>query len=297
MKPYAWIVGFICVLCSFAAPARGGFGDSAQDDFFARAKLIMSKFEIEIYTHLATAADRDEFIADFWKKRDPSPGSEENEFKDDFDKRVEFANRWFNERGPGDSGWDSDRGRILLMLGFPDQREQMPMLNQPRIKAAEIWTYQKFFLRLEFIDQEGVGQFRLEQWPLELLDAIEQVKQLGEPAGNKNYFRFKVVRDDAGLVIEIPLQAIVLEERGDAVRTAFAITADVYCDYVKLERLTLTREFVQSRAEFTARKSIIIAIPYSFPKAGKYFLDVVVEELVSGQRSREFVKFKRTGKK
>jgi GWxTD domain-containing protein len=144
MKTGAWILAMVCFLgCSPSIP-RSEPGENVQDDFYAQAKLIMSKFEIEIFEHLADAQARDEFIADFWNKRDPTPASEANEFKEEFSRRVEFANRWFHEKGPAASGWDSERGRILLMLGFPDQREQMPMLNNPAVHAAEIWIYRDF---------------------------------------------------------------------------------------------------------------------------------------------------------
>jgi GWxTD domain-containing protein len=285
-----WLLG-----CAVSVP-RSEPGANVQDDFFTQAKLIMSKTEVEIYMHLADDKARDEFIADFWKKRDPSPGSEENEFKEEFYKRVESANRWFYEKGSAANGWNSERGRILLILGFPDQRDQMPMLNNPSIKAAEIWIYFNYALRLEFLDYEGVGELRLYNWPLELIDAIKQVKELGGVGGKKNYFRFKVNTDTSGLLIEIPVKYVMVEERGDNIHTAFTGTVDVYCNYVKIERLTLTREFDESRAAFMERKSIAIAVPYAYPKPGKYFLDVIIEEMVTRQRFREFAKFKQAGR-
>lgn len=296
MKTCVWILVTICLSGCSAFVPRSDPGANGEDVFFDQAKLIMSKVEIEIYTHLAAAGDRDEFIDDFWKKRDPSPATGENEFKEEFYQRVEFANRWFYEQGPADSGWDSERGRILLILGMPDRREQMPLLENPSVKAAEIWFYYNYSLRLEFLDPEGFGKFRLDHWPLELLAAIEQVKELGESAGNKNYFRFKISRDASGLLVEMPVQYVTVEERGDNIRAAFTVTADVYCDYVKLERLTLEREFVESRDAFTARKNIVIAVPYVCPKPGKYFLDVIVVELVTGQKFREIARFKQPRK-
>ena len=297
MKKYSLSLMIVCFLGCATARLHSDPGPGAKDDSLAQIQLIMSRIEMEIFAHLADDTAREEFIADFWKKRDPSPASQENEFKEDFAKRVEFANRWFHELGPTASGWDSERGRILLKLGFPDQREQMPMLDNPRLKAAEIWTYNNFALHLEFIDSEGFGRFRLERWPLELLDAIEQVKALGAAAGKKNYFRFKVSRDASGLRLEMPLKYLVVEERGEEVRSAFAVTVDVYCDYIKVERLDLRREFIEPRAAFMARKSIVIAVPYAYPKAGKYFMDVIVEELVTTQRFRDVVRFKRSRKK
>jgi hypothetical protein len=87
----------------------------------------------------------------------------------------------------------------------------------------------------------------------------------------------------------------MMEERGDDVRSAFALKVDVYLDYVKLERLSMTREFVESRAAFTARKGFIVEVPYPYLKAGKYFLDVTVDELVTGQRFREFARCQGAG--
>ncbi|MEI6613735.1 MAG: GWxTD domain-containing protein [Chrysiogenales bacterium] len=297
MKTSALIMAIFWLLgCDHSGP-RSEPGLNVQDDFFPQARLIMTKDEVQIYTHLADGKARDEFIVDFWGKRDPQPASEENEFKEEFTKRVEFANRWFHEKGPAANGWDSERGRILLILGFPDQREQMPMLDNPRVKAAEIWIYNNYALRLEFLDYEGVGKFRLDHWPLELLDAIEQVKELGGVSGaEKNYFRFKATADASGLLIEIPVKYVMVEERGDGVHTAFTVTADVYCEYVKIEKLSLTHEFNESRAVFTKRKNIAIAVPYTYLKPGKYFLDVTVEEMVTRKRFREFAKFRQAKK-
>jgi GWxTD domain-containing protein len=294
MKTGAWILAMVCFLgCSPSIP-RSEPGENVQDDFYAQAKLIMSKFEIEIFEHLADAQARDEFIADFWNKRDPTPASEANEFKEEFSRRVEFANRWFHEKGPAASGWDSERGRILLMLGFPDQREQMPMLNNPAVHAAEIWIYRDFALRLEFLDREGLGKFRLDYWPLELLDAIEQVRAVGGDPGEKNYFRFKVTADASGLRIDIPVKHVMVEERGEDVRAAFTVTIDVFCDYVKIERLTLAREFTESRATFLGRETIAIAVPYAYPGSGKYLMDVVVEEMAGRRKFRNFARFKQS---
>lgn len=293
----AWGLAIICMLGCAAAVPRRAPGMAVQDEAIAQMMLIMSRFELEVFMHLADEEARQAFIADFWKKRDPSPASAGNEFREDFDKRVQYANRWFHEKGPSGSGWNSERGNILLMLGFPDQREQMPMLDNPRIKAAEVWIYNNFALRLVFIDSEGFGRFRLERWPLELIDAIDQVKALGGAEAKKDYFRFRVKAIASGLRIEIPVRFVVVEEQGENVRAAFAVTVDVYRDYVKQDGITLTREFIETRAEFTARKNIVLDVPYPVAGAGRYFMDVIVEEMVTAQRFRDVLRFRRSGKK
>lgn len=261
------------------------------DEFYLQARWIMSKSEQEIYAHLADAEARGEFIRDFWEKRDPTPGSAENEFRDDFTRRAAFAERWFRERGTT-GGWESDRGRILLTLGFPDERRQLPMLDRPRARAAEVWIYSSLGLALEFIDADGLGRFRLENWPLELLDAIERVKELGSPAG-AGRFRFQVRRDPAGLRIEIPVKGVVVEERGTEVRAAFAVAVDVYRDFAKLERISFSREFVEERGAFTRRRRFEIAVPYSGAAPGNYLFDVTVREQTSGERFRDHASFRK----
>jgi hypothetical protein len=94
MKRYAWILTAVCLLGCAAA----GLGDEAgpgtsQDDFFDKASLIMTKVEIEIYKHLADDRARDEFIADFWKKRDPTPSNRSRSWTTRPGKKIIFASR------------------------------------------------------------------------------------------------------------------------------------------------------------------------------------------------------------
>ena len=117
-KDILLLIVCVLVLCGLPQP----IGAAASDPFFEKARLIMTKEEIEIYKHLPGAEEKEEFIKEFWKKRDPTPATEENENREEFEKRIAYANKWFNEGSKG-RGWDTERGRILLQLGFPDRRE------------------------------------------------------------------------------------------------------------------------------------------------------------------------------
>ena len=66
--------------------------DPVSLDFYETAQLIMTKQEKEIFKHLPDQESREEFISDFWAKRDPDPATEENEFKEEFFRRIEYAN-------------------------------------------------------------------------------------------------------------------------------------------------------------------------------------------------------------
>jgi len=88
--------------------------DPESRDFYKTAQLIMTKEEKEIFNHLPDKESRGEFIEEFWAKRDPDPDTEVNEFKQEFLKRIDYANKYFKEGIPG---WKTDRGRIYIIFG------------------------------------------------------------------------------------------------------------------------------------------------------------------------------------
>ena len=93
----------------------------------------------------------------FWKLRDPNPKTTKNELKDEYFKRVNYANRNFT--GFGQNGWLTDRGRILIKFGFTDDIERHPfeMGTQP----YQIWRYYGLRKTFVFLDQTGFGDYRL----------------------------------------------------------------------------------------------------------------------------------------
>lgn len=95
----------------------------------------------------------------FWKKRDPSPETEENEIKTEFYRRLEFANQRFSVYFLDKPGWKTDRGQIYIKFGEPTMVEQQASeLNRP---AYEIWVYDSIHQRVIFVDRNGFGDFQL----------------------------------------------------------------------------------------------------------------------------------------
>ena len=86
---------------------------------------LITKEEREDFLKLPTDAARDKFIADFWELRNPSPGSPNNEYKDEIYRRISFANARFGV-GSGLEGWRTDRGRTYITLGEPQRRQPLP---------------------------------------------------------------------------------------------------------------------------------------------------------------------------
>lgn len=94
---------------------------------------------------------------EFWKKYDPSPGTEENELMDEYYRRVEFANQNFSTFL---EGWRTDRGMVYILLGPPNEVERHPF--ESGTKPYEIWMYYSINRYFLFIDTTGLGDYRLE---------------------------------------------------------------------------------------------------------------------------------------
>src|SRR5271155_2780781 len=84
---------------------------------------IISDEERKAFKQLSNDEERDQFIEAFWQRRDPTPDTEENEFKEEHYRRIEYANEHF---AAGIAGWRTDHGRIYIMYGAPDEIDGHP---------------------------------------------------------------------------------------------------------------------------------------------------------------------------
>ncbi len=84
---------------------------------------IISDQERAAFKQLSNDEERDNFIEAFWQRRDPTPDTEENEFKEEHYRRIAYANEHY---AAGIPGWKTDRGRIYIMYGPPDEIECAP---------------------------------------------------------------------------------------------------------------------------------------------------------------------------
>lgn len=108
------------------------------------------------------AATSDERVAAwraFWKERDPTPNTEVNEARDAFYQRVSFANKYFTVLDR--EGWRTDRGRIFIQYGEPDQTDDRPF--ELESYAYQVWYYYHLPIqrRFTFVDEWGDGDYRL----------------------------------------------------------------------------------------------------------------------------------------
>lgn len=126
---------------------------------------IITPREKEVFLKLKNDKERDMFIEAFWKQRDPYPNTPQNEFKKEHYRRLNYANKMFG-RGTPTAGWRTEKGRIYIILGEPNQIEKYE--NETEIIPTEIWFYQgkvDFGLpnsfNVVFIQREGFGDWEL----------------------------------------------------------------------------------------------------------------------------------------
>lgn len=139
------------------------------------AKYIISDEEREVFKKLTTAEEKLAFIEQFWLRRDPSPGTGQNEFKEEHYRRIRYANERFGYAGV--PGWRTDRGMIYIKFGPPDQIESFPSggsyIRPPHEGSGitstfpfEIWRYRHIDgvgddIEIEFVDDSMSGEYRI----------------------------------------------------------------------------------------------------------------------------------------
>lgn len=100
---------------------------------------IISNAERSAFLALKTDADRDAFIQNFWEIRNPDPNSPTNQFRDEYYRRLAYANDQFGSPGRHD-GWRTARGMVYITLGPPQQLT--PYRSSQYLTPLEIWFYQ-----------------------------------------------------------------------------------------------------------------------------------------------------------
>jgi GWxTD domain-containing protein len=152
---------------------------------------ILTQAERDAWKKLQTDDEREKFIEDFWRSRDPDPDTEENEFKQQYFERLAYANEHFSSGKPGRL---TDRGRIYIKFGKPDEVESHPAGGTYERPANEgggstsTYPFEKWFYRyipgirsgveLEFVDPTGSGEYRLARNPDEK-DALISIPGAG----------------------------------------------------------------------------------------------------------------------
>ena len=160
-------------------------------EWLNEVSYIITPAERKAFLRLQTNEEREQFIEQFWARRNPDPGSGVNTFKEEYYRRIAYANEHFSSGIPG---WKTDRGRIYIMWGKPDEIDSHPAGGPYQRPASEgggqtstypfvDWTYHYLpgigeNVVLEFVDPTMTGEYRLTTDPSEK-DALTYVPGAG----------------------------------------------------------------------------------------------------------------------
>jgi GWxTD domain-containing protein len=125
---------------------------------------IINPREREAFENLTNDEERDMFIRQFWERRNPTPGSKTNSFKQEFDRRVKYADAHFGVDYPG---WKSDRGHMYIIYGPPDEIQFHPNSTPYHFS---VWKYRYLpgfgnDVVFVFADLTGNGDYRTATTP------------------------------------------------------------------------------------------------------------------------------------
>ncbi len=293
--------------------------DPSVEPFLEQVRLIMTDEELKVWKSLPDKATRQEFLDEFWKIRDPDPGTEENEAREEFEERIRYANIWFGNYNPrrglearneeeekSRRGWNEDRGRVYIVLGPPDLIQfvgpegEMLSFDAARIRpgaeqwTGEQWIYDRYRIAILF-RKSGAGNWRLESYDSHLFEVLDWAK-LNWVSGDfrediERRFEFQAKFTKTGLIIIIPVDRVSFDENFKA---KFGLKVTVFHDDLKVDSVEETRTLEKSEDELFEMKNIELEIPYRATEKGQYLFDVVVQDLLAPSLSkyRTFVKHK-----
>src|SRR5579872_6433997 len=152
---------------------------------------IITDEERAAFKRLQNDEEREQFIENFWLRRDPTPDTVENEYKEEHYRRIAYANERF---ASGIPGWKTDRGRIYITFGPPDERDEHPSggtYSRPVAEGGgetttfpfEDWRYRYIDgigndINIEFVDTTMTGEYHMTMDPSEK-DALTNVPGAG----------------------------------------------------------------------------------------------------------------------
>lgn len=238
--------------------------DEETDDYYREwlekdVVYIIDPNERNVFLKLTTPEEKDHFIEQFWRRRDPDLATPENEYKEEHYRRIAYANENFHSGVPG---WKTDRGWVYIKYGPPDGLEKHPEGGFYARKhhegggftstyPFEVWFYRHLpgvgeGIEIEFVDASKTNEYRMAQDPDEK-DALLHVPgaglTLGETFGSVSRFdrlRFRNMTDELDFryrrIQDFPLQRL---------QRLYGLQQAPVLEFNDLEKIVNTRIFYQ----------------------------------------------------
>lgn len=228
---FSWLLFFL-ILSSCTMKRMEKNLDPESQKFLSEVRYLITKGEHDVFLKLPPS-ERDQFIEEFWKKRDLDPETEENKFKDEYYRRIKEANRLFTEGGT--PGWLQDRGRVYILIGVPDQREAYPRGRSFYDVPTEIWHYGLF--QIIFIDSHWSGNYKLDPLSAQHLAEINQGQMAFKPRIMEDSYSSvfelgleidKTQKEQPILRVKVPYKNIALTAEGEKLKTTLELSLAVF---------------------------------------------------------------------
>ncbi len=267
---------------------------------------IITDEERKAFKKLQTDDERERFIEEFWRRRDPDPDTDENEYREEYYERIAYANEHF---ASGIPGWKTDRGRIYIMWGKPDETESHPSGGAYNRESYEgggstsTYPFERWFYRylagvgsgieIEFVDPTGSGEYRIARNPDEK-DALLHVPGAGLTLAERvDFFRQSDERVITAFTVQTDNQNLVFKDSGGLQEATLNIFGKI--THVSGRRAGVFEDPVTTRAtpeeltEAKERKSAYQKAVALSP--GRYRVDVIVRDTASGATGVRHVGF------
>ena len=273
--------------------------DPKSRDFISKVRYTITTEERKAF--LALPADaREAFIEDFWKRRDPTPNTPENEYRIEYYARIERSNRLFS--GGGAPGWLQDRGRVYITLGPPDTRITYPRGVTFYGLPTEIWWYGLY--TIVFIDQYWNDDYKISPDSAAQIAIINQAqrewnlpKERMPKPGEQNYgtslaglkVSLEVAKDTtARVTLAIPYRNIWLKASGKTYQANLEVRMKVV-DKDGAEAWTFTQAYPIEITEAGLRD--VLGVDFTAQtataalKSGAYTLTILVTNTMDGSKA------------
>jgi GWxTD domain-containing protein len=269
-----------------------------EQEFLSKVRYIISRQERKTFLDLPPS-ERLRFIEEFWMNRDNDPSTEVNEFKNEYLKRIDEARHLFTEGGT--SGWLTDRGRIYVLLGPPEQREAYPRGYSFYGVPLEIWHYG--FYQILFFDKRWNGNFELDAGSAMMIADINtaqmslrpRVKEGSKEGGALSDFEidFRLLGDRSQIVaISLPYSDIWFTSEAEQFRVTLEVAWEIYdAGDRKIQEGTKSSSLDLSQKELKEFSGREFSIEFPLELApGDYQLAVTLKNLTAQNEFRKRIK-------
>ncbi len=238
----------------------GAISDFLHDDSYKRLEekyqqwltevaYIITKEELRVFLQLRSGSDREAFIRLFWQQRDATPGTDDNEYKIEMERRFLHVSQYFS-RGTPKPGWMTDMGRIYMILGEPNSTEDFN--SSLELYPAQVWYYYgdqaaglPNYFNITFYKPYGTGEWKLYD---PVADGPAALLVNGEEIGVSNYQRlYQKVKEAAPTLAGPSISMVPSQVAGGHVPSPLnsIIMANIYKCPTKKVNLSYATNFLK----------------------------------------------------